>query len=195
MTQIDLSTNESLKRHALFLTTGKMRYSDQPRASPPTWRLGKEHSVRHFCQTSDRSIEVHWVPLNDPVTSLDKPSAALLWLGTLSIHAMTPKVSSKEQIFLLMRSILSFLDLHLITEDCTLWLSVKITIRLPLIISANTSKAVTIARPSNSKMVVFWSALIRESNRRWSTLSMKQQMQAPAESNNAPPKPECPSGS
>ena len=32
MKQITLSTNESLKRHALFLTRGKMRWSDQPRA-------------------------------------------------------------------------------------------------------------------------------------------------------------------
>ena len=36
--------------------------SCQPRASPPIWRLGKEHSLSHSCQTSDKSIGVQTLP-------------------------------------------------------------------------------------------------------------------------------------
>ena len=54
--------NMDRSRHSLFFELGDIA-SCEPRASPPTWRLGKKHSLWHSCQTSDRLIGVQTFPL------------------------------------------------------------------------------------------------------------------------------------
>jgi hypothetical protein len=68
------------------------------------------------------------------------------WLGTLSIQEMEFKLSSVQQMFLMIRSIWSLLDLHLMRQDCTAWLSVKITIFFPAICCLKRLKPIVTAK-------------------------------------------------
>ena len=72
-------------------------------------------ALRHIRHMAWTSTFVQEQSTTDWITSLDRISDGLDWLGTLSIQAIKSRASSEEHTKRMIKSIFSLTDLHLIT--------------------------------------------------------------------------------
>ena len=154
------------------------------------WGLGEITSSLHRFQTCIKSTLDLGTPWYDCISCLESASAGLEKLGTPSIQHITSLSSSKEHIPRMIKSRLSFCDLHFTKQAWTLWLSGKTTSLSLEKKSRNVLRAVKMARPSNSRMAIFWSWLVMAAKTSGRTGSPKQPRQAPLRSKRRPPTPE-----